>query len=74
MLKWKSFTLVANVEEELDDDVQNIAKKLTMAAIAKNLCVLVHNDDDDDDNDKDNINDKNEGKINFIFQKNKWLF
>ncbi|KAF7382946.1 hypothetical protein HZH66_013348 [Vespula vulgaris] len=60
LLKWKSFTLVANVEEELDDDVQNIAKKLTMAAIAKNLCVLVHNDDDDDDNDKDNINDKNE--------------
>ncbi|KAL2737653.1 uncharacterized protein V1478_001739 [Vespula squamosa] len=60
LLKWKSFTLVANVEEELDDDVQNIARKLTMAAIAKNLCVLVHNDDDDDDNDNDDNNDKNE--------------
>lgn len=63
LLKWKSFTLVANVEEELDDDVQNIAKKLTMAAIAKNLCVLVHDDDEDDSN------DKNEGKVNFVLEK-----
>lgn len=53
MLKWKSFTLVANSDEDLDDDVQNIARKLTMAAIAKNLCVIVHNDDNDDDNEKD---------------------
>lgn len=47
-LKWKSFTLVADVEEENDDDVQNIAKKLTMAAIAKNLCVIVHGEDDEE--------------------------
>ncbi|KAK2579358.1 hypothetical protein KPH14_008307 [Odynerus spinipes] len=47
-LKWKSFTLVADVEEESDDDVQNIAKKLTMAAIAKNLCVIVHDADDEE--------------------------
>lgn len=47
-LKWKSFTLVADVDEDNDDDVQNIAKKLTMAAIAKNLCVFVHDDDDED--------------------------
>ena len=47
-LKWKSFTLVVDADEEGEDDAQNIAKKLTMAAIEKGLCVLVHDDDEDD--------------------------
>ncbi|XP_054013408.1 uncharacterized protein LOC128895136 [Hylaeus anthracinus] len=47
-LKWKSFTLVVNVDEDGEDDAQNIAKKLTMASIQKGLCVLVHDNDDDD--------------------------
>ncbi|XP_015606713.1 uncharacterized protein LOC107273245 [Cephus cinctus] len=46
-LKWKSFTLVANVDKENDDDIQNIAKKLTVGAIAKGLCVLVQDNDED---------------------------
>lgn len=46
ILKWKSFTLVANVNEN-DDDVQNIAKKLTIDAIAKKLCVIVHDNDEE---------------------------
>lgn len=48
VLKWKSFTLVANVNEENEDDVQNIAKKLTMAAIARGQCVIVHDNDEED--------------------------
>ncbi|XP_029678750.1 uncharacterized protein LOC115244885 [Formica exsecta] len=48
ILKWKSFTLVANVNDENDDDVQNIAKKLTINSIAKNLCVIVHDNDEED--------------------------
>ncbi|XP_031827987.1 uncharacterized protein LOC116424994 [Nomia melanderi] len=47
-LKWKSFSLVVNADEEGDDDSQNIAKKLTMGAIDKGLCVLVHDGNDDD--------------------------
>lgn len=47
-LKWKSFSLVVNADEDGEDDSQNIAKKLTMAAIEKGLCVLVHDGDDDD--------------------------
>ena len=46
-LNWKTFTLVAHANENDDDDVQNIAKKLTMEAIAKDLCVLVHDDEED---------------------------
>lgn len=45
-LKWESFTLVANVNDE-NNDVQNIAKKLTISAIAKNLCVIVHDNDEE---------------------------
>ncbi|XP_011864134.1 PREDICTED: uncharacterized protein LOC105560019 [Vollenhovia emeryi] len=48
ILKWKSFTLVANVNDENDDDVQNIAKKLTISAIANNLCVIIHDNDEED--------------------------
>lgn len=47
ILKWKSFTLVANVDNENDDDVQNIAKKLTINAIANNLCVIIHDNDEE---------------------------
>lgn len=47
-LKWKSFSLVVDADEDGEDDTQNIAKKLTMAAIEKGLCVLVHDGDDDD--------------------------
>ncbi|KOC67033.1 hypothetical protein WH47_11686 [Habropoda laboriosa] len=47
-LKWKSFTLVVNADEDGEDDAQNIAKKLTMAAIHKGLCVLVYDGDADD--------------------------
>lgn len=46
-LKWKSFTLVVNADEDGEDDAQNIAKKLTMAAIQKGLCVLVYDGDQD---------------------------
>lgn len=48
ILKWKSFTLVTNVDDENDDDVQNIAKKLTINAIANNLCVIIHDNDEED--------------------------
>ncbi|XP_028049125.1 uncharacterized protein LOC105830947 isoform X2 [Monomorium pharaonis] len=48
ILKWKSFTLVANVDDENDDDVQNIAKTLTINAIEKNLCVIIHDNDEKD--------------------------
>lgn len=47
-LKWKSFTLVVNADDDGEDDAQNIAKKLTMAAIEKGLCVLVYDGDKDD--------------------------
>ncbi|XP_076248244.1 uncharacterized protein LOC143188075 [Calliopsis andreniformis] len=47
-LKWKSFTLVTNTDEDGEDDSQNIAKKLTIGAIEKGLCVLVYDDDEDD--------------------------
>ncbi|CAL7935573.1 unnamed protein product [Xylocopa violacea] len=43
-LKWKSFSLVANADEDGEDDAQNIAKKLTISAIQKGLCVLVSDD------------------------------
>lgn len=46
ILRWRSFTLVANVDDE-NDDVQNIAKKLTMSAIARDLCVIVHDNDEE---------------------------
>lgn len=46
ILKWKSFTLVVNVNDENDDDMQNIAKKLTIDAITKNFCVIVHDNDE----------------------------
>lgn len=46
-LNWKTFTLVAQNNDDNDDDVQNIAKKLTMEAISKGLCVLVHDHDED---------------------------
>lgn len=42
ILKWKSFTLVTNADSKANNDMQNIAKKLTINAIAKNLCVIVH--------------------------------
>ncbi|XP_032668558.1 uncharacterized protein LOC116842866 [Odontomachus brunneus] len=45
-LRWRSFTLVANVDDENDDDVQNLAKKLTMSAVARDLCVIVHDNDE----------------------------
>ncbi|XP_072745059.1 uncharacterized protein [Anoplolepis gracilipes] len=48
ILKWKSFTLIANVNNENDDDIQNIAKKLMIDAIAKNLCVIIHDNDEED--------------------------
>ncbi|XP_017887752.1 uncharacterized protein LOC108629520 [Ceratina calcarata] len=47
-MKWKSFSLVVDGDEDGDDDTQNIAKKLTMAAIQKGLCVLIYDGDDDD--------------------------
>lgn len=47
ILKWKSFTLVANINEENDNAIQNIAKKLTINAIAKNLCVILHDNDEE---------------------------
>ncbi|KAF3421467.1 hypothetical protein E2986_03458 [Frieseomelitta varia] len=47
-LKWKSFSLVVNADEDGEDDAQNIAKKLTMAAIQKGLCVLIDDGDQDD--------------------------
>ena len=47
-LKWKSFTLVAEGDEDNEDDVQNIAKKLTQSSIEKGLCVLVHDTDEED--------------------------
>lgn len=46
-LKWKSFTLVVNADEDGEDDAQNIAKKLTIAAIRKGLCVLIDDGDQD---------------------------
>ncbi|XP_011165812.2 uncharacterized protein LOC105200113 isoform X2 [Solenopsis invicta] len=48
VLKWKSFTLVANVDDGNDDDVQNIIKNLTINAIKKNLCVIIHDNDKKD--------------------------
>lgn len=45
-LKWKSFTLVADGDNE--DDVQNIAKKVTSNAITKGLCVMVHDNEEED--------------------------
>lgn len=45
ILKWKSFTLVTKVDDENDDDVQNITKKLMVNAIANNLCVIIHDND-----------------------------
>ncbi|GAB1865417.1 hypothetical protein CAJAP_06496 [Camponotus japonicus] len=48
ILKWKSFTLVANINNEYDEDIQNIAKTLIIDAIAKNLCVVVHDNDEED--------------------------
>lgn len=47
-LKWKSFTLVADGDDDNADDVQNIAKKLTTMAIAKGMCVMVHDEDEED--------------------------
>lgn len=47
ILKWKSFTLVINIDDENDDDVPNIAKKLTINAIANNLCVIIHDNDEE---------------------------
>lgn len=47
IFNWKSFTLIANVDNENDGDIQNIAKKLTINAIAKNLCVIVHDNDEE---------------------------
>jgi len=55
ILKWKSFTLVTKVDDENNDDVQSITKKLTANAIANNLCVIIH------DNDKEGM------KLCFIF-------
>ncbi|XP_397545.2 uncharacterized protein LOC409096 [Apis mellifera] len=47
-LKWKSFTLVVNGDEDDEDDTQNIAKKLTTAAIKNGFCVLIPDGDKDD--------------------------
>lgn len=47
ILKWKSFALIANINNENDDDIQNIAKTLTIDAIAKNLCVMAHDNDEE---------------------------
>lgn len=46
-LKWKSFTLVVNGDEDGEDDTQNIAKKLTMEAIKNGFCVLISDGDKD---------------------------
>lgn len=46
-LKWKSFTLVVNGDEDGEDDTQNIAKKLTTAAIKNGFCVLISDGDKD---------------------------
>lgn len=46
-LKWKSFTLVVNDDEDGEDDTQNIAKKLTAAAIKNGFCVLISDGDKD---------------------------
>ncbi|XP_012059119.1 PREDICTED: uncharacterized protein LOC105622310 [Atta cephalotes] len=48
ILKWKSFTLVTKVDDENNDDVQSITKKLTVNAIANNLCVIIHDNDKED--------------------------
>ncbi|XP_014483090.1 PREDICTED: uncharacterized protein LOC106748755 [Dinoponera quadriceps] len=45
-LKWRSFRLVASVDGENDEGVQNIARKLTSSAIARDLCVVVHDEAD----------------------------
>ena len=45
ILKWKSFTLVTKVDDENNDDVQSITKKLMVNAIANNLCVIIHDND-----------------------------
>jgi len=42
ILKWKSFTLATNVDDENNDDIHNITKKLMINAIASNLCVIIH--------------------------------
>lgn len=46
ILKWKFFTLVTNVDNNNDDDIQNIAKKLTINSIANNLCIIIHDNDE----------------------------
>lgn len=46
ILKWKSFTLVTNVNDNNDDDIQSIAKKLTINSIANNLCIIIHDNDE----------------------------
>ena len=46
-LKWKSFTLVVNGDEDDEDDTQNIAKKLTTATIKNGFCVLIPDGDKD---------------------------
>ncbi|XP_063980526.1 uncharacterized protein LOC135164271 isoform X2 [Diachasmimorpha longicaudata] len=47
-LKWKTFTLITSIHRNNEDDVQHIAKKVTMGAIAKGICVMIHDGDDAD--------------------------
>ncbi|XP_034952292.1 uncharacterized protein [Chelonus insularis] len=46
-LRWKSFTLATRKHDDNEDDVQLIAKKVTMGAITRGLCVMIHEQDDD---------------------------
>ncbi|KAL0122193.1 hypothetical protein PUN28_007149 [Cardiocondyla obscurior] len=62
ILDWKSFTLIANSDAENDDDIQNVAKKLTISAITNNLCVIIHDDDNDDNN-----NDKKDYSSHIVY-------
>lgn len=43
-LQWRSFTLVTQKQENNDDNVQFIVKKLTIDAIARGFCVLIHDE------------------------------
>ncbi|XP_011307570.1 uncharacterized protein [Fopius arisanus] len=47
-LKWKTFSLITSTYGNHEDDVQHIAKKITMGAITRGICVMIHDGDDQD--------------------------
>ncbi|XP_015117737.1 uncharacterized protein LOC107041629 [Diachasma alloeum] len=47
-LKWKTFSLITSTYGSNEDDLQHIAKKVTMGAIARGVCVMIHDGDDAD--------------------------